>query len=827
MKRLVAVGFCAAAMAASAAVRQRFSRAGYWDAPGSPRRVETLSAGWEFSLDAFKTSKRVALPHSIDEGELGFEASGCVNRQQPAWYRRELVWNGGSARQFLHFEAIMGKSRVTLNGKIVAKHLGGYLPIHVEVTGILGKGKNILEVWCDNSDDQSYPPGKGQDILDFSYFGGIYRDAYLIETGPAYVTDPCAGGVWITSTLGDDGKWTVEAEVTLGGDAKGAEVSLAFDGRAVGGSVLCDGGRAVGGSVPCDGGRAVGGSVLCDGGRAVGGSVLCDGGNAVVLSFQPDAPALWRPAEPNLHWLNVEVRKDGVLSDAVAVRFGIRQIKMSLEEGFVLNGRPYGKKLVGVNRHQDWAWIGNAVPNSLHWRDVKKFKDCGMDVFRCAHYPQDPAFMDACDELGMFVIDATPGWQFWNKKDPRFEQRVYDDIRNMVRRDRSRPSLLFWEPILNESRFPARFTGRAVKTVKENTKGGNGLCACDYGSRGHQTCDIAYAFEPKEGRIAFRREWGDFVDDWFAQNSMSRVKREWGELPMIGQARHYMKVLDEVRSQGAGHLGGCLWHGTDHARGYHPDNFFGGILTYDRRKKYSWHAFKAALTEKPYVFAASEFMPYSPEHLEIYSNCTYEATLLGKPFKPGGTIFDYVYQHDLARTEYAKRKGPLELPAEFIATLPDGSKYEKRTCKRITQIVVSLDTEGLATDASGGDMVAAVATIADVAWTPKRYIDEEILFEVEGEADIVGANPQRTRWGEAVVLVRPRASANPGEIKVRAGLVRKGRYAAKPGEVSFTPGVAVSAPTGASGAASGAAEAGLDKVAGEQEAFAAANERRR
>ncbi len=137
---------------------RRVPKAGYWEAEGSPRRVETLTTVWEFSLDGFKTSKTVMLPHGIDEGELGFEASGCVNRQQPAWYRRRFTWKSGGARQFLHFEAIMGKSRVTLNGKQVAEH-----------------------------------------------FGGIYRDAYLIETGEAYVSDTDKGGVRITSNLGADG----------------------------------------------------------------------------------------------------------------------------------------------------------------------------------------------------------------------------------------------------------------------------------------------------------------------------------------------------------------------------------------------------------------------------------------------------------------------------------------------------------------------------------------------------------------------------------------------------------------------------------------------
>ena len=82
--------------------------------------------------------------------------------------------------------------------------------------------------------------------------------------------------------------------------------------------------------------------------------------------------------------------------------------------------------------------VGNAVANSIHWRDAKKLKDLGLEVIRNAHCPQDPAFMDACDELGLFVIVNTPGWQFWNNE-PIFAKRVYNDIRNMVRRDRNHP----------------------------------------------------------------------------------------------------------------------------------------------------------------------------------------------------------------------------------------------------------------------------------------------------------------------------------------------------------------------------------------------------
>lgn len=767
MKKLLAMIGAAAAVCASSVGAAEFSKAGYWDADGSPRRVEKLMAGWEFSLDNFKTMKSVCLPHSIDEGELGFEASGCVNRQQPAWYRRKFDWKRHGARQFLHFEAIMGKSRVALNGKVVAEHFGGYLPIHAEVTGVLKEGENILEVWCDNSDDPTYPPGKAQDVLDFTYFGGIYRDAYLVETGEAYVTDSDKGGVWITSNLGADGRWTVRADVTLGGDVKDAVTELFYDGR------------------------------------------------RVTSPFQPESPALWSPEEPNLHWLRVDVKKDGKLTDRVLVRFGIRDFKMTMD-GLVLNGKPYPKKLIGANRHQDYAFIGNALPNSLHWRDVKKFKDCGMTIFRCAHYPQDPAFMDACDEMGMFVIDATPGWQFWNRKNPAFERRVYDDIEKMVRRDRSRPSLFMWEPILNETRFPGDFTTNAVATVKRNALPPNDVCACDLQSDGSDACDVNYAHSPIEGRVGFRREWGDYVDDWSAQNSPSRVLREWGECAMVRQAQLYMKFIRDLNGRSASNLGGCLWHGTDHARGYHPDNFFGGIMTYARQKKYSWYAFKAMLSDEPFVFVAHELSQSSPEEVPVFSNCTYTATLLGKPFTPGKTKFDFELQHAIAGRFRKKPRSEADKINNLTIALPDGTQIVKFPAKRLAKIDLALDTEGLAPVADGGDLVAVTATLADGIGTPKRHLTESIRFSVEGEADIVGENPQTTRWGEAVVLIRPRAAATPGPIKIRAETVRHGKYAPSAGELVFTPG---SLKVSVSSAASGRRNAGLEKVESEQHEF--------
>lgn len=714
-----------------------FSKAGYWDVPGSPRTTSSFNAGWEFSLDNFRTAKAVNLPHGIDEGEISYESSGGVNRQCGAWYRKRFAFTKRTARQFLHFEAIMGKSRVTVNGRPVAEHFGGYLPIHVEVTDVLTNGVNTVEVWCDNSDDDSYPPGKKQNVLDFTYFGGIYRDAWFIETGDAYVADTDHGGVYVTTTLEKDGTWTVRADVALGGATDGAVAELLYDGQ------------------------------------------------PVVSPFKPANPALWTPDTPNLHLLTVNVKKGGACVDAVGVKFGVRDFVLD-ENGLTLNGKPF-RKLIGVNRHQDYLFIGNALPNSLHWRDAKKYRDAGLTIIRNAHYPQDPAFMDACDALGLFVIIPTPGWQFWNDRNPKFGERVYDDIVKMVRRDRGRASCFMWEPILNETHFPEDFALKARDLVKRETRAPN-YCACDGSSKGSEAYDVNYGSSKNDPKKPlFCREWGDFPDDWNAQNSSSRVAMEWGETPMLAQAWHYMHEtywpsLQTQLAQPKRHFGGTLWHGADHARGYHPVNFLGGILTYARQKKYSWHAFKAALTEKPYVFLAHELSPYSPREFTIFSNCAYTATWLGKPFTPGETAFKYF---ELQRLTYDWGHPDEVKKAIFTVTLPDGTTEVRRPAKRFTQIALAADTEGLAPVADGSDLVTVTATLADTAGTAKRYAQENVLFTVEGPAELVGENPQQTRWGEAVILVRPLSGKGP--VTVRAETVRKGDHVRQKGELVLKP----------------------------------------
>ena len=362
----------------------------------------------------------------------------------------------------------MGKSKVFVNGKLLTEHFGGYLPVVVDVSDALNWGEdNVIAVWTDNSDDKTYPPGKAQDVLDFTYFGGIYRDCWLIAHNPVFITDPnfenevAGGGLFVAYDKVSDASAEVLLKAHVRNDSR-----KAFTGVVEYELQQPDGTQV---------------AFLNDEIQIRPGKAFTSKDKITVKN-----PMLWSPETPTLYNLIVRIRdREGNVVDGYRRRIGIRSVEFKGKDGFWLNGKPYESPLIGANSHQDFAVVGNAVANSIHWRDAKKLRDAGMKVIRNAHCPQDPAFMDACDELGLFVIVNTPGWQFWNDA-PEFAQRVYSDIRNLVRRDRNHACVWMWEPILNETWYPEDFAKNTRDVVDQEYPYPYCYSGCDNSARGHE-----------------------------------------------------------------------------------------------------------------------------------------------------------------------------------------------------------------------------------------------------------------------------------------------------------------------------------------------------
>lgn len=798
----------------SFASQPEYSTAGFFELPNTGRTVYSMNPAWRMYKGHLERAEQpdfndkewdlVSLPDGIEY--VPSEASGCVNYQGEVWYRKhftpEETWKG--KQLFLHFEAIMGKAKVWINGTLVNEHYGGFLPVIANVTEYINyKEDNVIAVWADNSNDPSYPPGKPQDMLDFTYSGGIYRDCWMIVHNNVFITDPnyeneiAGGGLFVS--FGHISQ--SQAEIRLDAHVRNSSNTY-FSGKIEYQLFDKDNRR------------------VCQASKAF--SVSKGKARNTSLTIKVEKPELWEPDSPYLYQLHVLLKdKSGHIVDGYRRRIGIRSIEFKGKDGFWLNGKPYPYPLIGANRHQDFAIIGNALSNSLHWRDAKKLRDAGLRVIRNAHYPQDPAFMDACDELGLFVIVNTPGWQFWNKE-PIFAQRVYSDIRNMVRRDRNHPSVWMWEPILNETWYPEDFAKNVVDILHEEYPYPYCYAGCDVTAKGHEYFPIhfthplngaggAFNTSKMDPKIAyFTREWGDNVDDWNSHNSPSRVNRAWGEIPMLVQAQGYAKTdykytcYDVLYRNTRQHMGGCLWHSFDHQRGYHPDPFYGGIMDAFRQPKLSYYMFCAQRpVEKnnrliaengPMVFIANAMTPFSPKDVTVYSNCdevrlTYckngkqfiykkEKTDEGMPspiitFKD---VWDVMYDKQLARKNkheesYLLAEGIVD--GEVVAT------HKVMPARRPSKIILWADNEGMETIADGSDLITVIAAIADENGNIKRLNNYHIKFEIEGPGELVASketftNPREVQWGTAPILVR--AKAQTGNIKIKASVVPNGTH---------------------------------------------------
>ena len=648
----------------------------------------------------------------------------------------------------------------------------------------------------DNSNDKNYPPGKPQYTLDFAYHGGIYRDVWMICKNKIAITDAieankvAGGGVFVhyNNISAKSADIYVNTEVrNAGNKAKKIQVEATITDKT---------------------GTTV---------KKISTVLALKAGESKTAQLKTILanPMLWSPEHPYLYNINILVKDGKTALDGGMVRAGIRKTEFRGKDGFYLNDKPYGQ-LIGGNRHQDFAYVGNAVPNSQQWRDVKRLRDAGCVIVRTAHYPQDPAFMDACDELGMFIIVATPGWQYWNKE-PRFAELVHQNTRNMIRRDRNHPSVILWEPILNETRFPQDFSLQALQITKDEFPyPGRPGAAADLHSDGvAENYDVVYGWPTDEGKAKqciFTREFGENVDDWYAHNNNNRASRSWGEKPQLVQALSLAKSYDEMYHSTGQFIGGAQWHPFDHQRGYHPDPYWGGIFDAFRQPKSAYYMFRSqtnplqkteGVETGPMVFVANEITPFSDSEIVVFSNCdTVRLTAYGEktwtkpvlkmaahmPNQP--VVFRNVFDFWEAR-EYSYKQKNWQKVSFVVEGIIDGKvvcSEKKMPSRRSTKLRLYVDHSGKQLTADGSDFIVVVAEVTDDSGNVRRLAKDNIVFRVEGEGEIIGdhqigANPRAVEWGSAPVLIR--STTKTGKIKVKAHVQFEGTHAPTAAEIEL------------------------------------------
>lgn len=793
-------------LAAVAAVNDAYSVAGLFPLEGSGRVIYNFNQGWRFHLgDAegaeavgFDDSKWtvVCAPHTARLEPAA--ASGGRNYQGVVWYRKHFTVPADMQGKnvTVHFEAIMGKQDIYVNGKKVKNHLGGYLPITVDLTelGVKAGDKCLIAVKADNSDDKTYPPGKKQAALDFCYHGGMYRDVWLIGKSPVAITDAveanrvAGGGVFLHYDNISEKSADVFVNVEVGNASRRTAQPVVT-------AVVKD----------RDGNRLY----------SITKKIKVKAGKTATayLAMKMKNPRLWSPETPYLYDVDITVTDNGSTVDGGTVRMGIRKAEFRGKDGFWLNGKPY-HQLIGGNRHQDFAYVGNAMPNSQQWRDAKRLKDAGMTIVRCAHYPMDPSFMDACDELGLFVIVPTPGWQYWNK-DPRFGELVHENTRQIIRRDRNHTCVLLWEPILNETRYPKDFALKALQITRDEFPyPGRPGAVADMQSAGVAgNYDVVYDWPENIGKptmvkdkCVFTREFGEMVDDWYAHNCLNRAARAWGEKPMLTAALSLCDTYGTMFHGQRQFIGGCQWHPFDHQRGYHPDPYYGGIYDAFRQKKYAFEMFRSQISDgEPMVFIANEMTQFSDSDVTVFSNCdsvrltVFEGdksmtlpvvkTADGVPCSP--VVFKGFWNFWQAR-EYSYKQRNWQRVSLLAEGIRDGKVVvteKKMPSRRSTKLRLYVDDMGRQLTADGSDFIVVVAEVTDDNGNVKRLATDNIRFTVEGEGRIIGdgagimANPRQVEWGSAPVLIQ--ATDRPGKITITASSAYGGTYAPTPATLTI------------------------------------------
>ena len=786
------------------------SVAGLFPLEGSGRLVWNFNAGWRFHLGDVtgaeavnyddKAWEVVSTPHSVQL--MPAEASGCRNYQGIAWYRKHFTLPKETQGRdvTLHFEAIMGKQTIYVNGREVMQHEGGYLPVTLNLTALgCAAGDNIIvAVKADNSDDKTYPPGKKQMTLDFAYHGGIYRDVWLIAKSKVAITDAveenkvAGGGIFVHYANISDKR----ADVYVNTEVRNSDVRPR--------TVTVE--------------NVLSAAKLS---RATKITLKPGETHTVTQHFTVKNPQRWSPETPYLYSMATRIREGKQSLDGGVTKIGIRSFEFvrtddaqGRQPGFYLNGQRY-HQLVGANRHQDFAYVGNALPNSQQWRDAKRLRDAGFTIIRTAHYPQDPSFMDACDELGLFIIVATPGWQYWNK-DKGWDEKVHQNTRSIIRRDRNHPCVLMWEPILNETRYPEAFALQALQITKdEYPYPYRPVAAADVHSAGVKDhYDVVYGWpgddfksdglpagDPAKIRqCIFTREFGELVDDWYAHNNLNRASRSWGERPQLVQGLSLLNSTNELYKTTGQFIGGCQWHPFDHQRGYHPDPYWGGIYDAFRQPKTALNMFKARLTSvavEPIVAIAHEMTQFSERDVTIFSNCdSVRLTMYDgehcwtEPVTNGKSVFHDAWDFFEARNwSYTKRNWQnVKMAAEGIVGGKVVCRDERMPSRRSTKLRLRVDEMGRQLVADGSDFIVVVCEVTDDLGHVRRLAKENIRFTVEGEGEIIGnasicANPRAVEWGSAPILVRSTRQA--GKIKIKAEVQFPGTHAPTPAELEI------------------------------------------
>ncbi len=364
------------------------------------RTVQLINRDWRFCKEnvgpeaAVTAGELLDLPHTWNA--LDGQDGGNDYYRGTCWYSRRFAKPdlAPDGECWVEFRGVNSSAEVWCNGTKLATHHGGYSTFRVDLTDVLAE-ENVLVVSADNAPNDFVYPQRA----DFTFYGGIYRDVYLLTVPANHFALDCDGGpgIWVTPVMdGATAHVRVQTEVAGSGDVR--VTLLDRDGTVVGSA----------------------------------------GGTDVTIDI-PDAHLWHGRKDPYLYRARAELLVDGAAADCVETRFGCRSFRFDAQKGFFLNGEAY--PLRGVSRHQDRVAVGNALTPAMHAEDMALIAELGANTIRLAHYQHDQYFYDLCDEYGMVVWAEIP---YISNHMPAGRANTLSQMTELIRQNYNHPSIVTW-----------------------------------------------------------------------------------------------------------------------------------------------------------------------------------------------------------------------------------------------------------------------------------------------------------------------------------------------------------------------------------------------
>ncbi len=748
-----------------------------------------FNAGWKFKLveqanndekemqsETYDDSKweSVSLPHTAHIEPM------IVNDQWQGicWYRKSfrIPVDLTNKKIYLEFEAAMNKAVVWLNGEQIAVNQGGYLPIVIDITSYVKSGKdNVVAVRLDNSDNPITGP-KPLKILDFNMYGGLYRNAWLIIKNDVHISLPllankvAGGGVFVTFPEVSKTHSTIEVKTHLLNEGKVSQSvkllqSLFFKEKKISQieSAVTD----------------------IESGKDL----------VMVQQISVDNAALWSPRFPNLYRLETSVVVNGKVVDLEDNQIGIREFTFKDNQLFINGEKTF---LRGVNRHQEYPFVGYALSDNAQYRDAWKIKQGGFDYVRLSHYPQSPAFLDACDELGLVVIDAILGWQYYADND-EFRDFCYRSAKELIYRDRNHACVLAWEVSLNETKMPVFFMEKLNQIVHEQFPGKN-VYSCGWMNEVY-----AIYLQARQHRLKHYdsiqakpysvSEYGDWeyysTDAGLNQDKMpknerieksSRQLRSFGEKRLLQQAANVEEAHNDNLNTPA--FSDSYWVMFDYNRGYHDDLESSGLMDINRLPKFAYYFYKSQRDpdEEIVLNIASYWTPQSATDVKVFSNCEEVAfylndQLISKQFPDKNNN-----SNNLKHPPFTFKVGTYKPGTIKAVGYINGKMVVEQFVKtpgKAVGLKVWLDESGRKPQSACNDVLFVYVAAIDANGTVVPDFNQEVTVQIKGDAKVLNPEMIVAEAGIATALIRIGKTGNKVEVDAKTQYL-------KPGKLNFS-----------------------------------------